>query len=152
VRQTQTRTIDGQQWTVTQFPATVGLRVASRLLKLISGPVGDAVSGIDGNLMDARISMDAKSMGAALKGLAGALEPDDVVDLAVTLLEGARCDSTEISRATFDVVFQGRYGTLLKALAFVVEVNFQIPLADWFLLLTDQQQTSQEKPSIQAAS
>jgi len=152
MRAHETRTIDDQEWTVVQFGATKGLKIATRLMKVLSGPLGKAVSGFEGNLLDAKINVNAAALGEAISNMGATLDPEEIVELThLLLVDNVRCDGEELNQRSFDKVFRGRYGTLLKVVAFVVEVNFQVPLTGWLASLGDRG-TEGEPQSIREAS
>lgn len=125
------RTIGGKEWTVVLLPATKGLDVGRRLLKLIGPAVGSAVGGLGGaKLLDAQV--DATTLGGAFSALADKLgDPDAATLIKELATTGVHCDGKEVTPPVFDLIFQGEYETLLRVAAFVVEVNFRLPLASW---------------------
>jgi hypothetical protein len=130
VRHHHQRTIDGTSWTVNEFSATEGLRLLTRLTAICGGPLARAFEALpkDGSILDARV--DFALLGTAVNELAGRLDEHEVVELVRRMLACTTADGKDAS-AQFDLVFQGRYLTLFKVLAFVLEVNFRLPLTDW---------------------
>jgi hypothetical protein len=126
MRQAHEREIDGNIWTVQQFPATEGLKVLSRVAKLCGGPLGQAVGALTSGL-DSELNMAL--LGKAVSALAERLDEDDVVTLCKRMLRDTRVDGKEVL-PQFDLLFQARYLTLFRVLGFVLEVNYQVPLAD----------------------
>jgi len=130
VRHKHERQIDGITWTVNEFSATEGLRLLTRLTALCGAPLARAFEALpkDGSVLDARV--DFTLLGGALSELTSRLDEDQVVELVKRLLGCTLANGEDVERR-FDVVFQGRYATLFKVLAFVLEVNYKVPLADW---------------------
>jgi hypothetical protein len=131
--------IDGQLWTVTEFSATEGLRLLLKLSKLLGRPLGKAISGLigDGSGLDHKI--DFSIVGEAVGELAERMDEAEVETLVKRLLRATQVDHKEVT-PQFDILFQRRYVTLFKVLAFVIEVNFDLPLDDWM------KQASEEAP------
>ena len=125
--------IDGAQWECGLFSATEGLKILTKLTKAIGPALGAALGGAGSvtGLLDSDIGADA--LGKALAILKDSLDEDDTVALIKRILKqsGACCDGKPVD-ATFDIVFQGRYATLFKVLAFVLKTNY----ADFFDSLT----------------
>lgn len=130
MRHTHQKEIDGSTWTVNQFSASEGLRLMTRLLKLCGGPLATAMRALpaDESVLDARI--DWAMLADGISDLASRLDESEVLDLVKRLVACTSEDGREIG-GRFDVVFQGRYRTLLGVLLFVLEVNYEVPLADW---------------------
>jgi hypothetical protein len=118
--ESKSKTIDGVNFTVTQFPARRAFAVQARLIKTLGPALGAAVGkGVGGEV----------DLSAALQKLADNIEADTLVALAQELLASTRADGKELAGdAAFDMAFTGKLLTLYKVLAFLVEVNF----ADFF--------------------
>lgn len=131
--------IDGHMWKVSQFTATEGLKILSRLVKLLGGPIGKALTGLkgDGSILDAKI--DFGMLGSAMGELTERLDEEEIANLVKKLLSNTRCDGKEVA-GQFDLLFMGRYGMLFRVLAFVVGVNYKVPLADYLQLATGPRQ------------
>lgn len=112
-RKTQDRSIGGAVWTVSQFPATEGLAILTRLLKLV-GPALESVARGEGTTLE---------IGSFVAGLVGQLDEADTVGLIKRLLKDTRKDGREVL-PTFDTEFMGNYFTLLTVIGFVLEVNY----------------------------
>lgn len=113
-RKSQDREIGGATWTVTQFPATEGLAILTRLLKL-AGPALGAVARGEG--------AKPLEVGTFVSGLVDQLDEVETVTLVKRLLRETRKDGREVL-PVFDVEFMGNYFTLLTVLGFVLEVNY----------------------------
>jgi hypothetical protein len=143
-----TKEIGGKQWTVVLLPATKGLDVGRRLVKLLGPAIGKAVSGGRG-ILDAEIS--GEGIGAALGELAERLgEPEAAALVKELVTTGVICDGKEVTPVAFELLFRGDYQTLLAVAAFVVEANFAIPLGSW--LDTARASVKRPKPSATPAT
>lgn len=136
MRNTTERDIDGRTWTVTVFSATEGLGIMARLTRILGGPIGRAVAGAlgPGGGEDGP-SVDSATIAEAFEALADRLDEAEVVGLIKRMLRGTQVamdDGKKVSAADrFDTVFMGAYATLFKVIGFVLEANYDIPLADW---------------------
>lgn len=136
MRHTHEREIDGSRWTVTEFSATEGLRILTRLVKLLGDSAAKAFGALptEGGISVLDAKIDWSMLGEAIGGLANRLDEDEVDELvkrllANTLIDG-KAGKEPAGGPRFDIVFQGRYVTLFKVLSFVLEVNYRIPLSD----------------------
>ena len=134
MRQFEEREIDGDIWTVQQFPATEGLKVLARLAKLCGGTLGQAVAALHRGL-DSEI--DLGLLGKALGSLAERLDEGEVVVLVKRMLQDTRVNGKEVL-PQFDTLFQARYGALFRVLGMVLEVNFKLPLPELLESVRDQ--------------
>lgn len=148
MRQSEEKEIDGNRWTVQQFSATEGLRVLSKLTKLLGGPVGKAIGGLqgEGSILDAKL--DFAIFGDAIGELTSRMDEDEIINLVKRLLANTRCNNQEVLQQ-FDTLFMANYATLFKVILLVVEVNFKIPLAGYLAGVAEQ---AQANTSIQKAS
>lgn len=129
MRHTHQREIDGSTWTVNQFSASEGLRLMTRLLKLCGNPIATAMRALPNeSILDAELDMAI--LADALADLTARLDENEVLDLIKRLVACTTEDGREVG-GRFDTVFQGRYRTLAGVLMFVLEVNYEIPLAGW---------------------
>ena len=132
-RNTFEKEIDGKQWSVIAFSATEGLGIMARLTNLLGGSIGKGIAGFmgaeDGKGLDPAIIADA------FEGLAERMGEEQVVGLVKRMLKGTRTTNDAQKQINahdaFDVLFMRKYGTLFKVLAFVLEANYDVPLADW---------------------
>jgi len=125
MRHDHTKEIDGRQWTVTEFPATAGLKIWWELQRAL----GPAILSVIAEAWSKGDQGAATALAAALSDVSQKISPDQIVDLCKRLLQDTRCDGKEVL-PQFDLLFVGGYLTLLKVCAYVVEVNYKIPLAD----------------------
>lgn len=115
----QVEEIDGIRFTISQLPGMRGLRVFSRLTKML-GKAGPAAKAL--------ISGGTKDAGAVL-AILGGMEEEDLVFVAKELLApcvfSGPADVGQGNAADrFDVLFQGRIDLLFKVLLFALRVNY----------------------------
>jgi hypothetical protein len=118
---TQTKTIDGIKFEVTQLPAMRALKVLHRLGKVVSPALSKAITGLGGGA--GAQELDLSQLGPALESFFASCEVSDMEYFVHELLHPASADGVPLER-TLDVKLQGKVWTLLKALVFAVEVNF----------------------------
>ena len=134
IGQSEPREIDGETYTVTQFPASKNLRLWTRIVRLLGEPLGALVQGAvaaGGLALSAAVDIQG-----AVKALAEKLEPLEFESLVRDLLSGTFVkgvgpDGNVVAKDVadvFDGLFAGRMTTLFKVLAFVMEENY----ADFF--------------------
>ena len=128
-----TREIDGSVWTTVLFPGRQSLRLFRQLTALGAEPlqsaadtIANSVPGIDEDISVAEILRVLGGVVGFAGKLADNMSDEEFEALAERLLSLTKCDGSKIA---FDDLFQGRLPTLLKVLAFVVEVNFAGPFA-----------------------
>lgn len=128
-RNYEEREIDGHTWTVQQWGASFGLKMLSRIGNVVGGPIGKAISGIQGSgkILDAEINTSV--IGDAISELLEKVDGDQLTLLFKDILRETRCDGKEIY-SQFDLLFMGKYQTLIKVVIFAVGVNIQVPLLD----------------------
>lgn len=123
------RTIDGVQYTVTQFPARKGLKLKFRLARLLAPSLGPLFGSVDKvNLKNAAALLNSKidpaMVGKAFGMLFASSDPDQLLNLVMTLLCDTRREGLEIDDALFDREFAANYGHLYSVLSFVLDVNY----------------------------
>ncbi len=123
--ETKKKTIDGAEYSVTQFPARRGLGLKLRLIKLIGPALAEAAGALNpangtNSLMDSEI--DPWIIGRAVSSLVEGLD-NDTGELILDLLAMTRKNGRELSGEVFDLEFAGDYLTLYKVLGFVIQVN-----------------------------
>ncbi len=128
-----TREIDGHTYKVFLFGSEVALDHLPWLLKIAAGPVAVALDTFKSAVVDGLKNGGPAPMGTAeaLNVLANAILEAGGAQRAkalcsttyVTVFYGGKKQEFALSEH-FDPCFQGRYGTLLKVLAFVLEVNY----------------------------
>lgn len=113
--------VDDIKYSCTQYPAEKGLRLFTRLSKIVAGPIAMITAGEKG--LDVDISSNV--FGAAIKELMGNIDEEKVIVLIRDLLS-----STDIimdnGRKSFDfnTHFAGNYGHLFKLLKEVITFQF----------------------------
>lgn len=131
-----TRTIDEVSFTVTQMPATKGLRV----LGFVGKRIGPALSGIIKAAKSLRMGekdeVDFDVLAVSVGELLQSLDEGDMERLLKEMVYDKTIMQDEsggkqVNASTFDALFQGRVGLALKLIAFAFEVNY----ADFFSAL-----------------
>lgn len=117
------RTVDGEEYTFTQFGATKSMKVLTRLSKIVGEPIGKVAGGIEPGKSMLDQDLDGQLIGAAIKALTDNLDEDVVVNTvkelcSCVLYKGGTLDKT------FDIHFQGRLGHLFKVVGAVLEVQY----------------------------
>lgn len=122
--------IDGTTWTVNQFSSTEGVRLFSKLLNLCGSTVAQVFRALPNgrSLLDAELN--TAMLATAVEDFCGRLDEDVVDEVFKRLLACTFADGKEVI-PQYDIIFQGRYATLIQVVAFVVEVNYSIPLHSW---------------------
>lgn len=105
--------VEGRTYQVTQFSATKGIKMMTRLTKIIGEPIGFMFSN-EGADVDQMLPM-------AIRALSDKLDEDMVLDTVKQLLEGVRNHEGELE---FDQYFSGKMGLLFKILGKVLEVQY----------------------------
>lgn len=114
---TDTRTIDGSVYVVTQLPAMRAFKTLNRLGRTI----GPAVAKLMGAGSTDFMELDAAFLGSAVEALFERLSDDDLQAITEALLYNTTVDKAPLN---FDLEFAGRMDTLLKVLKFAFEVNY----------------------------
>lgn len=126
---TETRIIDGEQVAVTMLPATQGLQLLGRVVRLMGPGLAQALA-VPGALKR-MMQMDPADLLGSFGAFAEKVTPETVDDLKQTLLAGVTVGGVAVLDGTFDLRFQGRLLFLLKVARFSLEVN----LRDFFGVL-----------------
>lgn len=119
--ETRDKVINKVNYSVTQFPARTGLRIKTKLLKLLAPSVLSLV-GSSENVLDTKL--DSAVLGKAVQALSERLDEDVVLNLISELLLSTKRDGKDITEGVFNLAYAGNYGELFKALLFVLEVNY----------------------------
>lgn len=119
---TQTKTIDGVAYAVTQLPARRAARLLNRLLRVFGPALGGLAGAAKGGA--SLETADLSSVGPVLEGLFARLSEDEQDHLINELLATATVDGKEVL-PVLDLHFQGRLGALFKLVGFAVKVNFE---------------------------
>jgi hypothetical protein len=110
---TKSVTVDSETYEVTQFGASKGMKMLTRLTKILGEPMG-MLFAEDNAEVD-------KALPLALKALSDRLDEEMVLDTVKQLLTGIRNHDGEIQ---FETHFAGRLGHMFKLLSKVLEVQF----------------------------
>ena len=116
---TQEKTIDGLRFAVTQLPAMKAFRTLNRIGRALGPALAKGLGALKGKLGDASV----EALGGAATELFARLSDDELEALTRELLTFCTVDGKPLM-PQFDLVMQGRMGTLLKLLRFAFEVNY----------------------------
>lgn len=146
MQRTEERTFTDDDGTMlvktTQLPALRAFKLMARLGKLLSPSIGQ-LSGV-------KFGAKSDMLAPAFMALFERLDTSEVEDLSIKVLEGTLVVSDGAARTlsnapAIDQVFGGRILTLVKVMAFAVEVNFR----DFFRALAKE---AAEKAAAKAAA
>ena len=115
--------LDGMQYKSTQYGATKGIKLLTKLSKLFAKPI--AVLSVGGGL-DAKLTPDL--IGSALDGVLTELNEDEFDLLIKRVLETTQTQNNDtwvpITGNYFDVHFAGKYGHMFKLLKEVLGFQY----------------------------
>ncbi|MFC3227330.1 phage tail assembly chaperone [Marinibaculum pumilum] len=115
------KTIGGHEYSVTQFPAMQGLRIAVRLVKLVGPGMAKALDGKGlAGVLDSDIGV-SDMVGALVDRLDEGTTPEFVRQLLSATVRDGRDLSDE---RNFNDAYAANYRELIGALGFVLEVNY----------------------------
>lgn len=118
---THEKNINGHLFTVNEFG---GMRGWLTFLKLSKGLLPALASAL-GSVKDWQtLDIDGENLSKAITILLSELDGDKSEILIKELFSMTWIDGKEVM-PIFDTVFQANYGMLIKALAFVIEVNYK---------------------------
>lgn len=133
-RRTLSRTIDGIEVTVTQFPVSRSLPLTATLMK-VAGPAIGKLAPMLGGGLDGLGKTNVDGLAPALVALADGLSEVEIVKLLADILggtlvvttdEGGKLRKHDLSggSAAIDRAFDGNLMTVFRVAAFALEVNF----------------------------
>lgn len=107
---TETRTIDGFNYEITMYPASMGLDILADVTSLVAEPLGRTEDG----------------MGEAAKALVSQLSGSKLSTLAQKIIgQNVKIDGKPMAgENVFDLHFAGRYKAMAEVMGFVLEVNY----------------------------
>lgn len=133
VKTKHTKVIDGHTYTCHLYPAGQGFDLLPVITDVASGPAGLATSTLQGLVAEFRDSVSSRqavdheavtsSMQALAKAISqhgGSQKVKEMLAYTTVHVNG----KTYACANDFDTVFQGRPASMLKVLAWVLEVNF----------------------------
>ncbi len=103
------KTIDGIEFTTVKFSARQGFTLSAQLLKHVAP------------LLEGDASQLSKNV--PLHKLFASMDITGALDTIVALMSTTYCNKRRIDENEFDRVFSGKYTTMYKVLAWIVEVN-----------------------------
>lgn len=129
----ESRIIDGAEYTVQQMPAMMAVRMSARLSSIFAPALAKAAGAAQGKV-SSLLEVDISSLAGALETLMARINEDELADITKKLLHVLRRDGIDITKS-FDVAMAGQVMTIFKLLHFAFEVNygdFSGALAAWF--------------------
>lgn len=122
MREPDVRDIDGVTYEVRPLPTSQGLKMMTRLTKVLGTGV-------------VAIASDAQSLGRAVPELLGAVDEDALAKIcaefgAASCVHLSPSQKPQLTGDFFEQHFAGRYHALALWLRFCLEVNFG-PLVEW---------------------
>lgn len=133
--------IDDVTCQVNQFTGTFSFKLLIELIQLL-GPTFSQILGLapkEGSILD--IQFNPALMSTAITHLVTKLDPENNLQLVFRILSQTRIDGVELTKESFDLLFQGRMLLLFKVVRFAVEVNYHD-----FLPAGDSQNQKQTQP------
>ena len=132
-------TIDGISYRVQMLPAEQGMKVLTRLLKLIGEPLAELIK-VQGNK-----EKIFEILPSAIKTLVLKLDDEEVLQLAKELTSAVIKGNTSATLdREFNLYFRGKYGHLMKVLLEVVKFNYSDFLDVLPLVVSQQGQEAQQ--------
>ena len=105
--------VDGESYKVTQFSASKGMKLLTRLIKILGEPMASFFSNPDAE--------QEMAFQVALAALSDKLDEDVVLATVKELIDSLSDGDGQIS---FDTHFAGRFGHLFKVLGKILEVQY----------------------------
>jgi hypothetical protein len=121
--------IDGVTYSMNTLGAEAGFEALGKLSVLLAGPIAALGKGLEGADLSGGLDMldlPAETLAEALSQLLLGLKGLEVVALAKCLTKGLQYQGADGKggMVNFDQYFAGRYGLLIKILAWSIKVNF----------------------------
>lgn len=116
VCKTESKGIDGIEYSVTQWPAEKAILMKMRLVKAFGASLMSLISKTD---------QDEESLSEAITTLFEHCSPEDLLALIKNSVVGVACDGTRITDSSFNSIFSGEsLITVYKVFVFVLQVNY----------------------------
>ena len=126
MREVVSVTIEGQTYKIKPLATTISLRIMSRLVKLVGGPIGEALKSGNG-FMDKELTDSLPIVGTVINAITERLDEEIVLNTIKELLSTViivNGDKEKPLSAIFEIHFEGRIFHLLKLVKEVLEVNY----------------------------
>ncbi|MEW5803911.1 MAG: phage tail assembly chaperone [bacterium] len=124
MREPVRKDIDGEQYTFYQLAPKKSLKLLTRILKIIGGPIGTAI-GKDGMSMKAESLFDLDiDLGAVVGHLCRNLDENEVEAIVDSLMSQVFVDGKGEVSKVFDEHFGGRLPHLFKVVFAALEVEY----------------------------
>lgn len=139
-RETKSKTIDGYEYTCTQFPPQKALRILTKLTKYLGGPLAALIASSDSTEDLLKGKVENLDFTAALTSLGNAMGDEDLYILSKDVCENVvvginqqnKGVSGQLKDNIFDEHFMGGKGLkrLFAVMVFALEVNYGDFLGD----------------------
>jgi hypothetical protein len=117
--------IDGEQYTFCQLPPKRSLKLMTRIIRIIGGPLGAALNGVNTGRVDMAMLMNADiDFSMIVTALCDRLDENEVEAIVDELLSQVLHAGTGEVSKKFDVHFAGRLPHLFKMLAQALKVEY----------------------------
>lgn len=133
MRESETRTINGKTYVFFQFPATKGVKVWLKLVKILGNPLtllvqniakGSSGKGIKGALEKELGSFLADiSLETVVADLLERVDVEDTTGIIMDLMSSVSYEGKPLNEI-FDIHFKGSYMSLCKVIAAALEVQY----------------------------
>lgn len=117
--------IDGEQYTFCQLPPKRSLKLMTRIIRIIGGPLGAALNGVRSGKADFNSILDADmDFSMIVTALCDRLDENEVEAIVDELLTQVLHSGTGEVSKKFDAHFAGRLPHLFKVLAQALKVEY----------------------------
>lgn len=112
--ETQSKLIDGVEYSVTQLPARRALKLKAKLIKSFGSVFASFISN----------GKDPDNLAKAIQLFSQSIDENQFESIIVELLSTARKRGHELTPSTIDTEFAGDIAGIYKVSAYVIEVNY----------------------------
>lgn len=121
---TETKEIDGVEYSVTQWPAETALLNKMKLIKIFGASLGLLISGLD-MAKDAEIDLSDVDFSGAIAKIFESTDPEELVSILKSCIVGVACNDKRITNSSFTELFSGdSLSSVYKIFIFVIQVNY----------------------------
>ncbi len=123
--ETESKEIDGMEFSVTQWPASKALLTKFKLIKIFGASIALSASGIEINSNSKSLEVDGVLISDGLSKLFQDTSPEEVFDIMKGCIIGVACNGEKINNTTFEMLFSGdSLSAVYKVFMFVLKVNY----------------------------
>lgn len=109
---------------VVQHGGREGARLAARVLRVVSGPLG-TLAAVAAGKGGAELDLSAEGLASAFRSVAVSIAEEGPDSLLEDVFRHTVRDGRRLAGAEFDTAFQGNYGELVEAAVVVLRHNFE---------------------------